>query len=370
MKQFLKNSFSFSTVCLLCILATLAASSCKKDDDPVKNPDTTGYLYKNGIFVINEGLFNQGSASLTFYSQDSGIAFHNVFSSTNQRPLGDVGFSMMVTGDTGFIVVNNSGTIEVVDMHTMRSIKTISGLSSPRYICPVSNSKAYISSFYESEIYILNPVTLEITGTIPTGRTLEQMVRINDEVFAASWSQWMHPTINNNQILVIHSITDAITDSISVTKEPNSMVVDKNQHLWVLCSGGYNNEEMPSLIKIAPQERTILMNMNFLSEWAYPSRLTINSSGDELYYIDYPNIYNIDIQATSLPVMPFIDGNGKSFYSLSYDPDSHLLIASDAKDFQQPGTVYMYSPDGTETGHFEAGINPGFMLPFWIDKSE
>lgn len=361
-KYFLKIIF----YCSACITFFTVGTSCSKNEDPDNNTDTTNYNFKNGLFIINEGLFNHGNSSIAFYNPETSRNDQDIFSTVNLKPLGDVGFSMVIQGDTGFIVVNNSGTIEVVDIHNMKSIKTIEGIISPRYILPVSKSKAYISSLLESKLFILDMKSLEITGNISTGRTLEQMIKIDDQVFAASWSQLAHPDINNNKVLIINPTLDALIDSITVTKEPNSMAVDKDQNLWVLCSGGYNNEEEPALIKINPQTRSIDKTLNFTSDWAYPSRLTVNKSGDQLYYIDYPNIYRADIQAVDLPVEAFVDGTGKSFYALCYDSENDVLIASDAKDYQQNGSIYILSSSGAIINEFSSGVIPGFILPFYV----
>ena len=52
----------------------------------------------------------------------------------NSRPLGDVPYSMGIDGSRIYIIVNNSGKIEVAGMNDMRSVTTISKIASPRYI--------------------------------------------------------------------------------------------------------------------------------------------------------------------------------------------------------------------------------------------
>lgn len=365
-----KHFISFFFLLFYGYLTVSLSSSCSKEKDPVINPDTTYHQYKNGLFIINEGLFNHGNSTISFHHIDSQQTETDVFSVTNNKPLGDVGFSMIINDDTGFIVVNNSGKIEVVDMHNMKIIKTIEGLISPRFILPVSKTRAYVSSLLEPKIHILDLESLMITGSLSAGRTAEQMLFLNNLVYAASWSQYAHPQINNNQVLIINPLNDVVIDSISVTKEPNSMVIDKDQNIWVLCSGGYNNEESPALLKINTENRNIEKILTFSSEWSYPSRLVINNTGDKLYYLDYPNVFRFDYQSESLPVDPFIDGSGKSFYALEYDSTHDYLIVTDAKDYQQIGTVNIYLNDGTLFREFQSGINPGFIMPFSVKESK
>jgi hypothetical protein len=66
------------------------------------------YLERDGAFIINEGNFRWGNGSLSFYSYDSSRIYNSVFESVNNRPLGDVPFSLAESENSLFIVVNNS----------------------------------------------------------------------------------------------------------------------------------------------------------------------------------------------------------------------------------------------------------------------
>jgi len=62
------------------------------------------------------------------------------------------------------------------------------------------------------------------------------------------------------------------------------MVLDKDNYLWVLCSGGFLNEELPSLWKIDPDNKNVLLHMEFPDINSSPNSLDINKTGDTLYY--------------------------------------------------------------------------------------
>ena len=47
--------------------------------------------------------------------------------------------------------------------------------------------------------------------------------------------------------MVIDNTTDEVIDSIEVGIEPESMVIDKNNMLWVLCNGGWTRENFAEL---------------------------------------------------------------------------------------------------------------------------
>ena len=98
----------------LSVLSILAVS-CLKLPDPVIVDVEESYLSGPGVFILNEGNFKSGNGSLSFFSYDSSKLYNNTFLSINQRPLGDVPYSMNIGGSRAYIVVNNSGKIEVVD---------------------------------------------------------------------------------------------------------------------------------------------------------------------------------------------------------------------------------------------------------------
>ena len=150
----------------------------------------------------------------------------------NGRPLGDVPNSMEIFGDKAYIVVNNSGKIEVIKKSNLESVKTITGLISPRNIGFVSSSKAYVTSMYSDSLIIINLTDNSISGYIDLRRSSESIVIAGDKAFVANW-------VGGNEVMVIDNTTDEVVDSIEVGIEPESMVFDRNNMLWVLCNGGW-----------------------------------------------------------------------------------------------------------------------------------
>ena len=70
---------------------------------------------------------------------------NDVFSTVNNVPLGDVGQSMTTHMGMGYIAVNNSGKVEVINLANMSSEGTITGLGSPRYVLVINHTTAYVS---------------------------------------------------------------------------------------------------------------------------------------------------------------------------------------------------------------------------------
>ncbi len=353
----------FSNVFLLFFLVVLLTlASCNKNNDFGEvTPHGPGYNSGNGVFVINEGNFGYGNGSLSFLNLDSLSIYNDIFYQANQRPLGDVVQSMAISGDTGWIVVNNSAKIEIVDLTDISLKSTISGFTSPRFILPVSSEKAYVSDFVDDEISILNTQTFSIEGKINLGCSSEEMLLTDGKVFAAFWSNYGFSDLENNKLMVIDVVTDQLIDSVVVGKEPHSMALDNADKIWVLCSGGFAGDEKPSLWRIDPISLEVITSFIFTDINSSPTSLCINGAGDTLFYLNQ-GIFQLAIDAANLPSDPLIAEGQRLYYSLAIDPETSIIYATDAIDHQQRGLLLRYRPDGTIIDSFRAGIIPGRLV--------
>ncbi|MBU1368098.1 MAG: YncE family protein [Bacteroidetes bacterium] len=340
----------------LFFLSIIVLSACTKldDDEPLIPPHNQ---LGDGFFVLNQGNFTSGNASLSFFEEGSGTMTNNLFFKKNGAPLGDVAQSITFWKEEAFLVVNNSAYIYVIDSKTGLYKRKIAELESPRYLQIVNADKAYVSDFQLKGIFVFNPITMQPQGVIETGKSTEAMVMVDYEVFVTNWSAYNQSTANNT-VQVIDVAVDALVDSIVVGKEPNSIVVDQNKKLWVLCSGGYLNEEIPSLIRIDPASRTIEKRYNFSTIESAPEQLKINAAGNTLYYLN-DGIYTMDIADAELPASPLISSEGRNFFALGLHPYEQTILASDAGNYVQNGWVYRFKTDGMLVDSLQSGIIPG-----------
>jgi DNA-binding beta-propeller fold protein YncE len=353
------NRYSFV---YLSILLSLVLFSCNKTPIREENTDPpadTTINFKEGCYVINEGNFNWGNASVSFISSVTGKVEQDLFSSVNGRPLGDVAQSMNVHNDTGFIIVNNSDKIEVVSIKDFKSIKTINGFNSPRYIEFVGSSKAYVTNL-KNDIAVVDLKTLTITKTIIVPEWTESIVYFNDYLYVTCMGKFSAATaIRRAKVLIISTKEDRIVDSIQTRKDPVSMVIDKKQKLWVLSTGGWDGYEQPSIMRIDPVLRIVEKAFLFDESSVSPSKLCINPTGDTLYFLD-GGIYQMPVTAQGIPADAFIPSSGKLFYGLDIDPLNGSVWVTDALDYVQNGKVYQYnSSQGNLIKSYDAGRIPG-----------
>ncbi|MEY3443566.1 MAG: hypothetical protein RLZZ519_1847 [Bacteroidota bacterium] len=330
---------------LLFVLALTLGGGCKDKPEPEAPFD-----YADGVLVVNEGNFQGGNASLSFIRRTDDSLREDIFELANARPLGDVAQSVTIVGNRAYIVVNNSGKVEVVDLPSLESRCTITGLQSPRYLLPIGNNKALVSDLYSKTISVVNLSECNVDGTIATGGWTEEMLMIGNRVFVTQ--------TGTDKLLVIDPTALTLIDSVYVGREPNSLVQDQNGKLWVLC-GNALGQAVPQLVRLNPDSLNLEAVFPFAAATQAPSKLCINVAGDQLFFLN-GGIFQMAITDGSLPTQAWIPQGGHTWYGLAVDPLTDLIYAGDALDYQRRGVVYRYATgSSTPLASFQSGIIPG-----------
>ena len=314
----------------------------------------------HGLFIVNEGNYQYGNATLSYYDPEADSVSNEVFYRANAMKLGDVAQSMTIGNGLGWVVVNHSNVVFAIDLTTFREVGRITGLASPRYMTFVDATKAYVTQLWDNRIAIVDPTTYAITGHIEiegmssvSGST-EQMVRIGRYIYVNCWSY-------QRRILKIDTDTDEVVASLEVGYQPNSIVADSYGRLWALCDGsdgsGNVDAERPALYRIDPATMTVEATFPFYEDES-PSELTINAEGNRLYWLN-DDVWAMDVAATRLPLRPVVRSRGTIYYGLTVDPESEDIYVADAVDYQQAGRIYRFDREGNPITSFKVGITPG-----------
>lgn len=352
----MKKLFSLLSI----FAATLLLGGCQTPDN---NPsgDETPVPYDEGVYILCEGSYGAGNASLWFYDRDTKSLKADIFGAANDAKLGDVGQSMLLHNGDLLVVVNNSGVVYSLDASTGVVKGMIENLLSPRFIAiDPSGTKGYISQMYTNKLVVFDPRTMTLTGevTLEGVADAEQMVIWGGKLFVAAWS-------NGHKIAVVDTATDKQVDLFEVGVQPYSMVLDKNGYIWVVCDGG--NEwsslpegvevEAPSLWRISAESHEATKLHTFTPGGYFRSRLAIDGEGDTLLFI-YDAVWAVDVTSGEFPSEPLIAVEGWGQYGLDVDPTNGDIYIADAKDYVSNGAVLRYNNKGEKIDEFEVGLLP------------
>ena len=363
---------TFKNIIYTSSIAAILLIGCKKPNDP--KPTATPLPGANGFYVVNEGAFQGGNASLSFFDKTTQSMTNDYyFKLDSKNALGDQAQSMSIYKNKGYVVVQNSNKVEVVDMtaFTTLGVLNIPATTSPRYFLGVNENTGYLTDWKTNSVLVINLTDKSVTASIAVGTGPDQMILTGNKVYVANKGGFG----NDNKISVINPATNSVENIITVDDMPNSMVLDKDNKLWVLCGGnkvygGAPNYTLDlalsskgSLVKINLSNNTVEQTMTFPSIDKSPSSLTINKDGNKLLYNYEGKVFGQDITATILNRTPLIN---REFYGLSFDPSANQIIACFAPNYTSAGKIIRYNfSDNTQAiaiDSFTVGVNPSSIV--------
>ena len=208
-----------------------------------------------GIYIVNEGQFNNNNGSISLLDPETNAVSQNYFQQQNSRSLGDIVQDLSFYKDRGFIVVNNSKKIEIVDKQSFETIGVIGNLSYPRQFEAISDSKGYLTNGTSANgenghVLVTDLENYTVIDSIEVGKGPESLIKLDNKVFVTNAGGYSV----GNTISVINTSTDKVVETIEVANVPSDIVKDKNNNIWVYCKGDLNwdtyNYENAKIIKI------------------------------------------------------------------------------------------------------------------------
>jgi YVTN family beta-propeller protein len=340
---------------LTCIIITF--TSCSKDDNnnPVTTPETT-----TGMFILNEGVYGHNNSSLSYLDFKTSTVTQDVYASENSTAsLGDDANNMVILNGKGYIAVDNSNKIEIIDIATFKSLGYVDlgSNSDPREIYMKDSTAGYVTS-YTGKVIKFNPTTKAIVKTIEVGSKPEGIVESNGKLFVANSGFGYANTVS-----VIDLSSDNVVSTIKVGTNPRTVIKGDDNNIYVVCTGSFSDTTgRGGVFKI---DYNTLAVDDSIAVYANPGEgcfvgndiLTINSNG-----VVRVNLTNHTVSS------PIITGTKVNsyfgiIYSIAYDKTTQTIYCGNPKDFNQNGEVVAFSTDGTEKARYAAGgINPGTLL--------
>lgn len=332
----MSNKFLILSLGLLLVLF-----SCQKDDP---GPGSTILIEEGkGVFVLHEGSFNQGNASLAYLPYGSSVMQNRLFAEVNNRPLGDILQSMSIDHQTGYLVLNNSRTIEQINLQTIELQHQLRVHHSPRYLLPTGSGEALISTIFSPWLLVTDLDPLSVVDSIDLGHWSEEMMPYEGDVLVAA--------SDHDRVYRVDPLTRTIADSFQVGYGAYHLAMDSQDRLWVICTGNY--VDIPASLHVVD-----LLSGSSVKSWSFslnefPGKLQIID--DMVYYLN-GGLHRMSIDAVDLSPSPWIAGF--SYYGYRMDPKDGRIWMANPLDFQQKGTIDIFDSTGSLVESISADLVP------------
>ena len=330
--------------------ASLLAGCVK---DPVSALREIPIPSARGVYVINQGNFGRANSSISYYDLESFHVYNDVFTAVNGKNLGDVAQGMTIRGGSGYIVVNNSQKIEIIDLATNLNTGTIptgSG-SSPVTMAFVNDSLALVTDQYANDLIVVNVVSRTVVGTVPVGANPQGIAIAAGKAYVANSGFGA-----NNTVSVISLGSLAVTRTITVSDYPNDVEVTPSGAVYVVCAGAWDyadpSKDTPARIFVIEPLTDRVADSIFIGEHAMEIAVGADGIG---YCLSTTRVLRVDTRANTVTGV-FRDG---SYFAVGVESSSGDVYLADAKNYVQPGTVSVTAPNGQLRVQFDVGIIPG-----------
>jgi hypothetical protein len=357
---------------LFCAIVLLAATLLSCCQNPVA-PATTGVASSSrGAYILCEGLWRQDNATLARFDATSGTVVSDFFTQANpDLRIGDTANDMVLHGDTLYVAVSTSRTIEVIRASTGKWLGRIrfSGVrQEPRHIAILNDTTAFVTLLNDDSVQEFNPRTFALKGApIQVGPSPEGIAITEKYIFVAN-SGFGDFRANEPKAGTISVVEVAGKREIALLRGmPNVREVllspDKRS---LYATYTHLPAQKDSLGGIVEFDIEALLERR---RWRVKEPLSITLRNDSLFCISARGVEAIPLKQTMPNLMlhqslliPAQTDN--AWYSLAAHPSNGQLWIGNAKNFQTNGEVLIFQVQGSLQQRFEVGISPNTILFF------
>lgn len=344
---------------LMISAAIVALIGCKKENEEEPLPEP---IITSGMVVACEGSFNQNNASLHWIGDD-GAERNNLFFEANGVNPGDVLQSYREFNGIGYLVLNNSQKVEVVNAENFQSLGAITGCDYPRDVFVLSQQKGYLTNgSLAGQVLIFNPTTRNIIGSINVGNGPEQIAYNGQFVFVANSGGWA----SDNTVSVINPLNDQVVATVAVGDRPVSVLNDYQNNVWVLCAGAIEYDEnwnvigetAARLIRIDGSAHVVTADVNIGAIGDHPTNMALTSDFRALYIVNN-GLLTFDINTAVLSDGPVTGG---AFSAVGVDGENGNIYLASVPDYVNDDEIFVYSNNGELLKTIGTGIAPRSMV--------
>ena len=381
-----------ATLLLLC--GALVFCACRKDpvpEPPSKDAELTGEKVDvsafpeslGKVFLLNEGGMGSNNSTLDFLRVSDGNYVTGAFKKMNPdvaAGLGDVGNDIAVHGDELWIVVNNSGIVEVLSAKDETEIAAIP-VATPRniafddkYAYVTSWAGAYATGSYDEnwnytitdsknpkgQVYRIDLKTKKVSGSVEVGYQPEGIAYYDGKLYVANSggisSQLPPNYAYDNTVSIIDAKSFKVTQTLDVQVNLKYVYSDGKGNIYVTALGDYWSTHS-GLYRIAAASGSVSKVSDYVSVSALCGDTVYCIGTDSEFDWSAAHVYKAWSVRGGTRTDLSLDVTATALYSLCV-LDADTFLVGDAGDYFNPGTVSCYD-NGAKRWSVDAGVCPG-----------
>ncbi len=352
--------------------ALLSLNACTPDDDGGGTTEPAP-VARQAIIGI-EGTSPNGISSIASYSITNQQVENNLFRKANINPMGQQLSDIMIDRENNLLAIVLPGSEKIVyanlNDYTLKG--STNNLLRINKVAQTAFNRYYITSAENEGIYIVNPRSENVVGDIQIYGTNPTDIMVWEDLAFISFTG--DPIIMDSTIAIMRTTEDTLVTKLNVGRYPNSMVVDRDNNMYVLCAGDLNSANpalsgIGSLWKYNLDSMSMAIDSNFAivpdtvlyftDNQLKPRALTYDPNGHTLYYIGNSptgDIFSMGASARRVSESPMVEGN---FYNLAFDEvDQELYGLKTPNDIEEIGDLQIFDPVGNLKGSQRIGVKP------------
>jgi DNA-binding beta-propeller fold protein YncE len=337
----------------------------------VKTVDTTPTVAESGAYILCEGLWRQDNATLSRFDAGSLQVSNDFFARVNAGlRIGDTANDMVLQGDTLFIAVSTSRSIEIIRASTgvwIGRIRLEGMRQEPRNITLVNDSTAFVSNLNDDSVTEFDTRTFAIRRErIAVGPAPEGIAATRKYVFVANSGygdfRAQEPKAGTISVLDVATRTEVRT----ITGVPNVIALCTNpaktrfyafyKHLLS------QRDSVGGIVEYDAESLQELRRWRMKS----PSSPAFSMSGDTLFFLGENGVELLALkQQAPQPTLAVRKTETNAlWYGLAVHPRTSELWICNARDYSVNGEVVVMRLGGEIVRRFDVGINPNTIVFF------
>jgi len=356
---------------LLFTLTTLLFTACSKDDD---GPDLPVSDDISGFYFFNYG--GSGAATITKYAYENDSVINNYYEAQNGIELNSNVQYACEYNDKIYMMGNGVDQVIVLGTDFVQSIDGITeNIHTPRY-CVGSGNYLYVSCLGanpdwnvmpDSYIAVLNVTTNTVESTIALPGGPEGLAVANGNLYAA---------LNYKDSVAVISLNDNSVSYIETPAVTSYFVKDNNNNLYVSLVSTYSDYSSTTGLGYINTTNNTLDATYALDgvSSGYSAILAPDADLSTIYvlasswveqasgsWIQQGAIYAFNTASKEFtPLIENLIGTNGMFVDPRNDEDKIYVFG--AESYSEPGTVDIYTTDGTYVSQFDCGISPYWAI--------